>query len=406
MTITYRAVTAEEFPDFRATNAFGFGHDVDDSAPDTVTLFHELERTTAAFDDGQIVGTTGVYTFDLTVPGGVVPTAGVTWVAVRPTHRRRGVLNGMMRTQLDNVRERGEALAALWASEAPIYGRFGYGQAAEAVEMRIERPYAVLRHTVPFSGRTRLVDREEALTTWPGIYDMVRPHQPGMISRSSSWWAMRHLRLPEKPEGGYSKSFRIQYEEGGTPLGYVRYRLKEAWENGVAAGKLQIGELIAATPAAYSALWSYIFGVDLVRTITQEYGHVDEPLVHMLADQRRLFRRTQDSLFVRIVDVPKALAARRYESAGSLVIEVADAFCGWNTGRYALEGGPDGATCSKTDAAPDISLESEALGAVYLGGNRFQTLARAGRIHGSTEALRRADAMFAWDPLPWIPEIF
>jgi predicted acetyltransferase len=406
MTITYRPVIADEFEAFRATNAFGFGHNVDDTPFDEITLYGELERTTAAFEDGEIVGTTGIYSFDLTVPGGTVPTAGVTWVAVRPTHRRKGILRGLMRTQLDNVRERGEALAALWASEAPIYGQFGYGQAAEGVEMRIERPFTALRHIVPFSGRTRLVEREEALMTWPAVYEMVRPHQPGMISRSQKWWELRQLWARSHPPSGYSKSYLIQYEEAGQALGYVRYQIKEVWDEGAPAGKMRVLELIAATPAAYSGLWSYLFGVDLIGTITQEWGHVDEPLTHMLADPRRLVRRTQDTLFVRLVDVPKALAGRKYSADGQLVFEVNDAFCPWNSGRYVLEGGREGATCSKTDVSADIVLDAEALGAVYLGGNRFQTLARAGRVHGSIGALRRADAMFAWDPLPWIPEIF
>lgn len=406
MAITYRAVTTDEFPEFRVANSFGFGHDVGDAASETLSVFQELDRTTAAFEDGELIGTTGIHTFDLTVPGATLPTAGVTWVAVRPTHRRRGVLNGLMRTQLDNIHDRGEVLAALWASEAQIYGRFGYGLAAEGVEMKIDRAHAVLRHVVPFTGRTRLIDREEGLKTWPAVYDLVRTGQPGMTSRSKSWWELHRMRAPERPPSGYSKSFHVQYEEGGDVLGYVRYQMKEVWDQGAPACKLLISELIAATDAAYSALWSFIFGVDLVSTITQEWGRVDEPLVHMLADPRRLLRRTQDTLFVRVVDVPKALAARKYAREDQIVLEVNDAFCPWNTGRYGLEGGPGGATCSKTDAAPDVMLDAETLGAVYLGGTRFQALARAGRVHGSQDALRAADAMFGWDPLPWTPEIF
>ena len=406
MAITYRPVTADEFPEFRVANSFGFGHDVGDAASETLSIFQEIERTTAAFDDDELVGTTGIFTFDLSVPGATVPTAGVTWVAVRPTHRRRGVLNGLMRTQLDNIHARGEVLAALWASEAPIYGRFGYGQAAEGVEMKIDRPHAALRHIVPFTGRTRLVDRDQALQTWPAVYDLVRKRQPGMTSRSKSWWELHQLRTPERPPSGYAKSFHVQYEEDGQVLGYVRYNQKEAWDQNLPAFKLLVAELIATTDAAYSALWSFIFGVDLVSTITQEWGRIDEPLVHMLADPRRLVRHTTDTLFVRVVDVPKALAARKYSRAAHLVIEVNDAFCPWNSGRYALETGPDGATCSKTDESADVTLDAEALGSVYLGGNRFQALARAGRVHGSGEALSVADAMFTWDPMPWIPEIF
>jgi predicted acetyltransferase len=409
MAITYRPITVDEMVPFFEADAFGFGHDFDPSEGswmDQLRSYAELDRTTAAFEDGTIVGTAGIWSFDLTVPGATVPTAGTTWVSVRPTHRRRGVLTGMMRTHLDNIHARGEALAALWASESPIYGRFGYGLAAEGVEMKIDRAHSGLRHVVPFSGRTRLVTRDEALTTWPGVYERVRPGQPGMISRHEAWWSKRHLREPERPRAGFTKSFRVQYEEEGEALGYVRYRIGETFEAGSATSTLLVGELMAATDAAHSALWSYIFGVDLIGTIKMEWGRVDEPLLHMLEDPRRLVRRTQDTLFVRVVDVAKALAARRYAAAGRIVIDVEDAFCPWNSGRYLLEGGTEGARCTKTDAAAEVALDAETLGALYLGGTRFQAMARAGRVQGTPEALRRADAMFAWHPLPWIPEIF
>jgi len=227
-----------------------------------------------------------------------------------------------------------------------------------------------------------------------------------MISRHEAWWSKRHLRDPERPQPGYTKSFRVQYEEEGEALGYVRYRIRESYEAGSAASTLLIGELMAASDAAHSALWSFIFGVDLIGTIKMEWGRVDEPLLHMLEDPRRLVRRTQDTLFVRMVDVAKALAARRYAATGQVVIQVRDAFCPWNAGRYLLEGGPDGARCAKTGEAAEVTLDAETLGELYLGGARFHTMARAGRVQGSAEALRRADAMFAWDPLPWIPEIF
>ena len=195
MAISYRPITSEEFHDFFLSNSYGFGRDFDPSAPwlEGLRTYGELDRSTAAFDGDTIVGTAGIYSFDMTVPGATVPTAGVTWVSVRPTHRRKGVLSGMMRTQLDHIRERGECLAALWASEAPIYGRFGYGLAAEGVEMTIQRTRTGLRHLVPFSGSTRFVTREEALAAWPAIYDCVRVKTPGMITRPPHWWSNRHL---------------------------------------------------------------------------------------------------------------------------------------------------------------------------------------------------------------------
>jgi predicted acetyltransferase len=406
--ITYRPITKDELVPFFHAQSISFSRDFDPDSPgfESRRQYDDYDRSTAAFDGDTIVGTAGIYSFDLSIPGGAAPTAGVTWVSVRASHRRKGILTGMMRWQMDHVREHGEALAALWASEAQIYGRFGYGLAAEGVEMKIDRTHTDLRHGAPFTGSCRYVSRDEALKSWPEVYDCVRVTQPGMISRPPHWWSLRHLPEPERAMPGYTTSFLAQYEEQGRPLGYVRYRVKESYEDGSSTSTLLVNELIGATPSAYNALWSFIFGVDLIGTITTPWGRSDEPLQHMLADPRRLVRRTQDTLYIRLVDVARALAARKYASEGAVVLEVKDAFCPWNTGRYRLEGGPGGATCAPTDAPAEIALDAETLGATYLGGTRFRSFARAGRIKGDPAVFARADAMFSWDPLPWIPEIF
>lgn len=407
MTISYRPITDDETTEFFQAQSRGFSRDFNPANLERSAPLRNLERSTAAFDGGKIVGTAGIWEFEMTVPGASLPCAGVTWVSVSPTHRRRGILTGMMRRQLDEIRDRGEAIAALWASEAPIYGRFGYGLAAEDMEIRIERTRTALRHVVPFTGSCRFVSHDEALACWPNVYEEARHATPGMISRSQAWWEVRHFPLIEQPLPGQSGSFRVQYEEDGRVRGYVRYRVKEGFELGSSAAELNVIELVAATHAACSALWSYVFGVDLIQSIHCEFARVDEPLLHMLEDPRRLIRRTADSLFVRIVDVERALAGRRYAMDGALTFALTDAFCPWNDGTYRLRGGPAGAECRRAKGeTPDLELDAETLGAVYLGGMRFQVLARAGRVRGSEEALRRADLMFAWDPAPWIPEIF
>ncbi|MGH2634092.1 MAG: GNAT family N-acetyltransferase [Tepidiformaceae bacterium] len=402
-----RPITDDQVPQFFECGDASFGRDFNEERwRSTQGQYADLDRSLAAWDGNQVVGTTGVWSFELTVPGGSLPTAGVTWVAVRPTHRRQGLLTAIMRRQLDDVHERGESLAALWATEAPIYGRFGYGCAAEGVEMQIERPYSGLKFTVPGSGRTRFVTREQALEVWPAFYEDVRLSTPGMISRDKKWWSHRHLPEAEPPLEGFSKQRLVQYEEDGSVIGYVRYQVRADYVQGSAASELRVRELIADGDSAYSALWQFVFGVDLIKTIHAEWRRVDEPLVWMLNDPRRLIRRTQDTLFVRLVDAAEALAGRHYSTEDELVIGLRDTFCEWNTGAYLLKAGPGGATCSRTNRTPDITLETEALGAAYLGGVRFSTLAQAGRVEGSAALLRRADAMFAWQPLPWIPEIF
>jgi predicted acetyltransferase len=401
-----RPITKEEAEPFFQAQASAFGFDYRPERLSVARNLGEFDRTTAVWDGNQVVGTAGIWTFDLAVPGGRLPTAGVTWVSVRPTHRRQGVLTSMMRTQLDAIHERGEPLAALWASESVIYGRFGYGLAGEGVEMKIDRLRTGLRDAVLAPGRTRFIEREEGIGDWPKVYDRVLANQPGMFTRSPDWWRWRIFPDEERPRPGFTNSFRVQYEENGEPLGYVRYRIKEDYVEGSAAATLLVQELVAATDAAYSGLWQYVFGVDLIATITAEWRKVDEPLIWMLADPRRLVRRVQDTLWVRLVDVSKALGGRRYSTPGQLVFQLRDDFCRWNDGRYLLEAGLDGARCSRTDRPADISLNADDLGAAYLGGVRFQTLARTGRVRGTPDALRRADAMFTWDPLPWTPEIF
>ena len=405
MSIDIRPIGPEELEAFAAAEAVGFGHEV---RPDQIEYLRdlcELDRTLAAFDQGEIVATTGAYSLSLTVPGGALPTAGVDWVAVKPTHRRQGIVTDIMRRQLIDVHERGEPLAGLWASESIIYGRFGYGMATEGVHIRIDRARTALADAEPACGRSRLVSREEALSSWPAVYDRVLPVQPGMVVRTEQWWKDNVLRDVDMPRGGYSARFYVQYEEDGGPQGYACYRIKRERESGFQEGTLWVQELMAATDAAYAALWQYLFGVDLIATIEAWSRPVDEPLLWMLADPRRLVRRPSDSLWVRIVDVTSALEGRRYASSGRVILDVRDQLCPWNEGRYELEAGPDGARCLPSDAEPDVVLSAADLGAVYLGGARLQTLRRAGRVQGDWEKLRQADAMFSWHPLPWCPEV-
>ena len=185
--------------------------------------------------------------------------------------------------------------------------------------------------------------------------------------------------------------------------GAAYYRVQSRWEDGLPAGTLLLRELIAVTPEAHAALWRYCLNVDLVQTVRATVRPVDEPLRWLLAEPRRL-RTTAlyDDLWVRLVDIPAALAARRYATTGRLVLDVADPFCPENAGRYELEAGPDGAACRPTTAAADLALDVADLGAAYLGGVRFGTLAQAGRVAElETEALARADALFTSEPAPW-----
>jgi len=406
MNFQIRPIADAELEAFSKCQAVSFGLDFRPEEVEPRRKVMELERSLAVFDGEQIVGTAGVFSYRMSVPGGELPTAGVTMVSVRPTHRRRGILTEMMRRQLDDVRDRGEPLAALWASESQIYGRFGYGLAAEGVDLRIERARAGFASPTALRGRTRQVDADEARESWPSIWEAVRQGQPGMMPRSDNWWSGRIFRDPESRRGGFTANVYVNYEVDGELHGYVRYRTKAGYELGLPAGTLSVEELLATTDDAYAALWQYVFGVDLVATIEAPWRKVDEPLYWMLSDPRRLVRHPHDSLWVRVVDVPGALEGRAYRAEGAVTFRVRDPFCAWVAGVYRLECGHGGASCRRVEATPDFELGAADLGACYLGGTRFAALARAGRVNGDASAIARADAMFAWDPLPWCPEIF
>lgn len=399
-----RPVTEEEFPKFARSIGTVFGNPPSDEHIEHWRTIVELDRTLAVFDGADIVGTTGAYSFQLTVPGlQTLGAAGVTMVTVMPTHRRQGLLRAMMDRQIDDVRERGEPLAILLASESIIYGRFGYGLATIQASYEIDPRHAALQHTPEGNGRVRMIDKQAAATVLPDVYDRYRLLQPGAVTRTPAWWE-RHLRDPENWRGGASERMYVIYESESAQVdGYATYRIKANWEGNFPDNTLILQQLMTTTPRARAALWRYCLGVDLMARVHAENFPVEEPLRWMLADPRHL-RTTYvgDFLWVRLVHIPAALGGRRYAAEGRVVFEVYDAFRPDNSGRYLLEGGPDGARCACTDAEPDLDVQVADLGAAYLGGVGFTTLARAGRVTEKTRgALRRADAMFACEPQAW-----
>jgi predicted acetyltransferase len=365
----------------------------------TRTLPHE--RMHAAFEDGQIVGGAGAFPFDLSVPGGSLPCAGVTAVGVHPTHRRRGVLRSMMDTQLRDVHERGEPIAALWASEETIYGRFGYGIASWAGELSLPHERDAFAEPLELAGTTRFVTPDEARNLFPPVYDAVRRERPGMMSRSETWWADRHLRLPDD-EKNAPRRF-VVLEVDGKPAGYAIYKTQFSFDAGSASSRLTVREAFGATPQATAAIWRFVLDVDWMAFVDVQLAPPDHPLFLLLATPRRMGYRMGDGLWVRIVDLPAALSGRAYGEGGPLVLEVRDAVCEWNDGRWKLEGGD----CERTNEEPHLALDVSALGSAYLGAVSFTELRQALRVEELQEgAVARADRLFAWRPLPWCPEIF
>lgn len=363
------------------------------------TLPHE--RMHAAWEDGQVVGGAGALPFELSVPGGSVPCAGVTAVGVHPTHRRRGVLRSMMDTQLRDVHERGEPIAALWASEETIYGRFGYGIASWAGELHVQHERDSFAEPLELGGTTRFVTPEEARELFPPIYDAVRSGRPGMTSRSEAWWKDRQLRMPEQ-EADAPRRF-VVLELGGEPVAYAIYRTHFSFDGGSASSRLVAREALGVTPAATAAIWRFILDVDWMASVEVSLAPPDHPLFLLLASPRRMRYRMGDGLWVRLVDLPAAVAGRTYGDGPPLVLEVRDAVCEWNDGRWKLDGG----ACERTRAKPDLALDVSALGSAYLGAVSFTQLREASRVEELREgAVAHAEALFAWRPLPWCLEIF
>jgi len=401
-----RIIEESEMDGFIAVMEHAFGFELKPENRERFVSEFELDRLLAAFDGDQLVGTGGAFTFDLTVPGGTVGCAGTTVIAVLPTHRRRGVLTDMMRFHLDEVEGRGQPVAALWASEAPIYGRFGYGVATRFFRTKLDKIRISFPRPPRGSGSIRILDVEGARGVLPDFYERLRPTRPGFLSRGDNRWNGVHFHdPPEWRDGGTPKRFAV-YEESGEVLGYVLYRQHEKWEGGLSANRVAIEPMHALTPAAEEALWRYLASIDLVATVESWNTDPGSVLPAVVADSRRVEQTISDGMWVRILDVPAALNARRYQIEDRLVFEVADPFRGSAAGAFLLEGGPDGATCEPTKGAPDIRLDVRELGSVYLGGLTFSELARAGLVEGTPGALRTADLMFGWTIPPWCPEVF
>lgn len=401
--IELRTPSEEELRATLAAVEAAFGEELRDEDFERERPSLPLDRILGAYDVGRPVAAAASYPFELTIPGGTAPAAGVTWVGALPTHRRRGLLRELMRHQLQDVRERGEPVAILWASEASIYGRFGYGIAAPSAGLDADRARFALRDDPGARGTGRLVARDEARALFRPIYERIRHERPGMLSRTEHWWEAHRLADPEHWRHGAGPKVYALLELDGATAGYAIYRVASKWEGGFARGEVRITEAFAVSPEATRELWRFLFGIDLVVRVRSSVFDPDSPILLMVEDPRALGMTWHDGLWLRLVDVGAALSARCYSEDGEVVFEVADAFCPWNDGRWRLAGGE----ADRTEANPDLRLRVDALAGVYLGAFSFRQLERAGRVEEvASGALERADRLFYTDRAPWCPEIF
>jgi predicted acetyltransferase len=359
----------------------------------------EMDRGVLALTaDGRPVGTAAAYSFELTLPGEIlVPAPGVTAVGVLPSHRRQGVLSAMMRHQLAELRARGEFLSVLLASEATIYGRFGYGPATYTARLTVPRhkgalaaPRARGTADAPATGSVEVLRRAECGEILEEVYDRYRRAQPGALSRPHRWWALRAGQPPISPAQRY---VAVHRDADGIPDGYASYAIE--------SGTLTVDETITTDDAVFTALARFVLGHDLVSQVVFKHVPPQHPLRWQLADFRAAeVSGDMDWLWVRLLDIPRALTARGWFMDGELVLDVEDPFLGEH-GRYLLTVRDGKADCVPTDREPDLSLDVGDLGSVYLGGTAPSTLVRAGHIRAHRpDVATLADALFRADRSP------
>jgi|HubBroStandDraft_1064217.scaffolds.fasta_scaffold05895_6 predicted acetyltransferase len=369
----------------------------------------EPERSLAGFDQDEIIGTAMIMSFDLIVPGGEVSAAGVTGVAVLPSHRRRGVLTSLMKVQLTDIAAGAEPVAALFASESAIYGRYGYGTASGRFSYVIKRGEGLpdVRGEAP---ALRLVDQKAGADAMKSVFDAIRVTRPGMMTRSQAFWDAM-LADPEWARQDSSPKRYVLAEGRSAPRGYAIYSTKQGWSEGLPTQTLNIHELFGLDLAATAALWADLLSRDLVSEVNVWSRPVDDPLLHQLPDPRRARASYRDGLWIRLIDLPTALMQRSYSAAVDVVIEVTDQQLPANAGRWRLQAGgrADEAkpSCERTTDEPDLAMPVAALGAAYLGGTRLGGLAAAGIITElSPGALAALSTAMWWDPAPWAATFF
>jgi predicted acetyltransferase len=366
-----------------------------------------LDRTWAGFDGDRVVATLRSFPTQLTLPGGgELPVSAVTAVTTTSTYRRRGLASRLVGAELAAARARGEPASILIAAEWGIYGRYGYGPATEHQSWTVDAASARFRQRP--EGTVEYVDRDVARAAAPEVFERHRRQRPGEIARPPRFWDLDFgiLRYPSWPERkpGFHVLARDRHQ---AVVGVACYEYEEKWALRQPKGEVNVQLFVTAEPVGDALLWYHLISLDLVAAVQVADRPPDDLLPWLLTDARHAQPRERaDFLWVRPLDVPAMLAARSYPACGQLVIEVVDE-AGPAAGRYALDAGPDGASCEPTGRSADLTLGAAALGSVFLGGYPVRTLAAAGLVdEESAGSVSRADALFRSAVTPWCSTSF
>ncbi|MET7572693.1 GNAT family N-acetyltransferase [Streptomyces sp. NPDC005492] len=412
--LAVRPITTPEIPDWiRALNT-GFLRTpaVSDEEVADRSTYIDPPRTLGAFDSGRCVATFRSFPQELTAVGGTpVPADAISNVTVTATHRRRGLLTRMMAQDLAAAKERGDVVATLIAAEYRIYGRYGFGPATTATEWLIDTTRAGLdpRWSVPADGgRIDLVDGEDVRKLGPELHERLRVAQPGTVTRNDRWWQVNTGALSLDRASWTEPFYAVYRAADGEVQGLAAYVCDDTWTDAKQPlDTATVKGLIATTPAAERALWHHLCSIDWVTKVKSGWRSPDDLLPLLLPDPRAATITTQaDWLWVRILDVVRAMEARSYEGEGTLVFEVADG-AGLAGGRYRLEASAQGASCAPTTESAELTLDVRELATLWLGDESAVRLAALGRVREERAgAARVADALLRTSRRPWCPDIF
>jgi predicted acetyltransferase len=413
--ITIQSLTSSDRDALLALDQSAFGFDGRDLDAENDTAFIEWDRAFGARRGDALGGIYVVFSFGLGVPATppkvatIIPMAGLSWVAVHPDHRRRGLLNAMIRHHLGSVHETGrEPVSCLFASEPRIYGRFGYGVSTESHRFALPAKADLRRPRNPDGVTTRFEaaqpERHDSIVRQ--VYEAECLLRPGYTVRPLTHWR-RFLADPvaRRPRGAEALKIVVAEREGN-PTGYAVLRRSQAWGDHGPDGKVQLVGFQALDPASAYALWRRVLDLDLVTEVTTPGLPPDDPLA-VWAEETGAGIRRGEPLWTRIVDIDAALTSRGYVGDLEVVLEVTDELCPWNAGRWRLTTGPEGSTCGRATADADLALDIRELGSVYLGGTTFAALGAAGLVDERTPgALAAASAAFCSPLMPATPAIF